>query len=245
MFGIGSSGGINMGGINIGGGGLSLGLPDLGSSAKMGSDMFFGTNFSGTDAQVAMANNANKITQLESQRNRDFQERMSNSAYQRSMDDMEKAGLNPLLAMNQGGASTPSGASGSGQTAGQLNPAGNARLKSLDVKMAQKQIDNASHTAKQIQANTEKIKKETRSLDAVEEKSKQEAEFLKKNPWYNDAQRYMQLIGLGSSTVAGGVAGHAAAKIGRKKNPAKKAQTKVRNYKKSRNDKVRMNIRPN
>lgn len=53
---------------------------------------------------------ANAQTAASAKEQMDFQERMSNTSYQRGMEDMRKAGLNPMLAFMKGGASVPDGA---------------------------------------------------------------------------------------------------------------------------------------
>lgn len=68
--------------------------------------------FQKSSAEAAMAFDAEQA-----KLNREWQERMSNTSYQRAMADLQAAGLNPILAYTQGGASSPAGSAGSGFSA--------------------------------------------------------------------------------------------------------------------------------
>ena len=68
------------------------------------------------------AERAMQFSAEQAQLNRDWQERMASTRYQRTMADMRSAGLNPILAYQQGGGPLPGGAQASGAqyTAGNI-----------------------------------------------------------------------------------------------------------------------------
>ena len=73
----------------------------------------------------------------------DFQREMSSTSYQRAVEDLKQAGLSPMLAYHQGGASTPSGAMGTSPVATSSENVGvSATQSGFMAKMREQELIN-------------------------------------------------------------------------------------------------------
>jgi len=121
----------------------------------------------------------------QAQLNRDFQAQQSATSYQRAVGDLSAAGLNPMLAYSQGGASTPGGAaasggamSGSSASAPGSAPQANIAAGAISTSKEAAELDNTLKMGDQIDARTNQIQQDTETSHASAGEIKQRTHKL-------------------------------------------------------------------
>lgn len=126
------------------------------------------------------ASNARDFSAGMAREQMDFQKEMSNTAYQRSMADMKAAGLNPMLAFSQGGASSPSGAMGSAPTASPVNEKLELTELYNQIKETNSRVDLNKQSEKTSLANEKATNLSATNLDIKNMNDTEQLDILRK-----------------------------------------------------------------
>lgn len=113
----------------------------------------------------------NEFNSQEAQKQRDFEKMMSDTSYQRAVDDMVKAGISPSMFYASGGsgASTPSGASGSSGSG-----------QAMDVLGSIGSIMNSINTARELDYRTKQNEMPDRITSETYESLSKTIQYLMK-----------------------------------------------------------------